>query len=376
MKTYKEIIREAKASGESPRRDKEFKDKHVIQKINHPVAGDDQFAAPKIKKDKTKHASHHDGDDMAVYEEVEQLDELSPNTLHSYIKKSAGNMAGNAAVAAAQASSSMGKSTPDVKRKIKNRMQGITGASGRLADKANQNEEVELDELSQNTLWNYHAKAGADLQAKRKKLEQGKLTMQDLKKGQNRVKGLNRAADKMHEEMSDTEMKKREDIVKGMKKNKEDFKKRYGDRWKSVMYATATKNAMESVEQIDELSKKTLGSYIKKAKTDVAGQAYQLGAKDPLKPKASWSKALGREKHIDKAVDRLTKESVDLDEVFKAGSMKLKDGSSISVTSEQASTLNALFTELNSSNQKKMQERLMSSTDNFNEILAFAKAAL
>jgi len=75
-------------------------------------------------------------------EEVEQLDELSPNTLHSYIKKAAGNMAGNAAVAAAQASSSMRKSSPDVKRKIKNRMTGITGASGRLADKANMNEDA------------------------------------------------------------------------------------------------------------------------------------------------------------------------------------------------------------------------------------------
>lgn len=75
--------------------------------------------------------------DRLTKEEVEQLDELSPNTLHSYIKKAAGNMAGNAAVAAAQASSSMKKSSPDVKRKIKNRMQGISGASGRLADKAN-----------------------------------------------------------------------------------------------------------------------------------------------------------------------------------------------------------------------------------------------
>lgn len=73
-------------------------------------------------------------------EEVEQLDELSPNTLHSYIKKAAGNMAGNAAVGAAQASSSMKKSSPDVKRNIRNRMRGITGASGRLADKANMSE--------------------------------------------------------------------------------------------------------------------------------------------------------------------------------------------------------------------------------------------
>lgn len=50
------------------------------------------------------------------------------------------------------------------------------------------------------------------------------------------------------EHMTDAEKKKREDIVKGMKKNKSELKKKYGSRWKEVMYATATKNAMESVE--------------------------------------------------------------------------------------------------------------------------------
>lgn len=45
--------------------------------------------------------------------------------------------------------------------------------------------------------------------------------------------------------MSEPEMKKREDIVKGMKKNLAGFKERYGERAKSVMYATATKQAMK-----------------------------------------------------------------------------------------------------------------------------------
>ena len=45
--------------------------------------------------------------------------------------------------------------------------------------------------------------------------------------------------------MTDAEMDKREDIVKGMKKNLKGFKDRYGDRAKSVMYATATKTAMK-----------------------------------------------------------------------------------------------------------------------------------
>jgi hypothetical protein len=46
-------------------------------------------------------------------------------------------------------------------------------------------------------------------------------------------------------EMTDAEMKKREDIVKGMKKGMAGFKERYGDRAKNVMYATANKQAMK-----------------------------------------------------------------------------------------------------------------------------------
>ena len=46
-------------------------------------------------------------------------------------------------------------------------------------------------------------------------------------------------------EMTDAEMKKREKIVKGMKKGMAGFKERYGERAKSVMYATANKQAMK-----------------------------------------------------------------------------------------------------------------------------------
>ena len=45
--------------------------------------------------------------------------------------------------------------------------------------------------------------------------------------------------------MSATEMDKREEIVKGMKKKLSDFRARYGNRAKDVMYATATKSAMK-----------------------------------------------------------------------------------------------------------------------------------
>ena len=48
--------------------------------------------------------------------------------------------------------------------------------------------------------------------------------------------------------MTPAEMAKREKMVKSMKKNFASFKKRYGDRAKEVMYATATKQAMKSEE--------------------------------------------------------------------------------------------------------------------------------
>ena len=45
--------------------------------------------------------------------------------------------------------------------------------------------------------------------------------------------------------MTEPEMKKKEEIVKSMKKGIAGFKDRYGDRAKNVMYATATKQAMK-----------------------------------------------------------------------------------------------------------------------------------
>ena len=45
--------------------------------------------------------------------------------------------------------------------------------------------------------------------------------------------------------MTEPEMKKKEEIVKSMKKGLAGFKERYGDRAKNVMYATATKQAMK-----------------------------------------------------------------------------------------------------------------------------------
>ena len=51
--------------------------------------------------------------------------------------------------------------------------------------------------------------------------------------------------------MTKGEEGKKERLVKGMKKNKSDFKKRYGKDADAVMYATATKNAMEDESLVE-----------------------------------------------------------------------------------------------------------------------------
>ena len=107
-------------------------------------------------------------------------------------------------------------------------------------------------------------------------------------------------------EMSPGQMKKREDIVMSMKDKTSYFKKKYGKDWKNVMYATATKQAMakEEVEQIDELSKTTLSSYLDKKKSEYMKGKTQSGSKENAKDI----------QNMGKAHDKMNKEEVELSE--------------------------------------------------------------
>jgi hypothetical protein len=77
----------------------------------------------------------------------------------------------------------------------------------------------------------------------------------------------------MGEEMSDAQMKKREKIVKSMKKGMAGFKDRYGDKWKNVMYATATKQAMKE-DSSDEWDGEFLEEASPVKNQDIADKAY------------------------------------------------------------------------------------------------------
>ena len=120
--------------------------------------------------------------------------------------------------------------------------QGLKGLAGALVKEEPTNAEYdkELDD----------AKAKAE--GKKKQPELTKGYVQAVKQEETEIAVID--ADKMNgvqidtideREMTEPEMKKREEIVKSMKKGMKGFKERYGERAKSVMYATATKQAMK-----------------------------------------------------------------------------------------------------------------------------------
>ena len=138
-------------------------------------------------------------------------------------------------------------------------------------------EEVNLDESFEAIIENEGEQETAKMRAIKSMMNREKANRQRDLAQKARDKGDNEKADKHmdaarkmqreeveldeeplseEEKMSKAQMKKREEIVKSMKKDKKDFKDRYGDKADDVMYATATKMAMKSEEaQLDEAKK-------------------------------------------------------------------------------------------------------------------------
>ena len=145
------------------------------------------------------------------------------------------------------------------------------------------NEEVEqIDELNVRTLRSYRDKAMDDYEDKIDPRKGRKLTSPEAKK---RMQGIQKADDKIQTKkilqrqkmgvseghMTDGQMKKREKIVMSMKPKMKGFKDRYGDDAKNVMYATATKLAMQDentsiFEKVKKVRKKKENNLVVKDK--------------------------------------------------------------------------------------------------------------
>jgi hypothetical protein len=184
------------------------------------------------------------------------------------------------------------------------------------AEKTQKEEVEQIDELKKSTLGSYVSKASRDATIQRKigadfetladksrkpSMKKAATTLSDKYKAKtwSRLAGVDKAVGRLakeeveqvqEREMTSGETAERERIVKGMKKGFSGFRQRYGDKAKSVMYATATKNAMKE-EALEEGKRpegdtvpfvqnaNTSSSPMKKIK-EVAGAAMKKISKD------------------------------------------------------------------------------------------------
>jgi hypothetical protein len=198
-----------------------------------------------------------------------------------------------------------------------------------------------------------------------------------------RLTGAKQAVDKLAPKGAATRIKTSIDKAREAARNRGTEKDDKGKAYYAAQKGIA--KVREEVEQIDELDKKTLASYVKKS----AGVGDRNSLPNAMRDQATaavtgdreWYKKSGRtatnrSTGIQRAADRLAKEEVELDEAFNAGLLKLNDGSSISVNSQDAKLLNQLINGLRQENAKKMMKVAMTDKDGFKEILGFAREAL
>jgi hypothetical protein len=219
-------------------------------------------------------------------EEVEQIDELSKKTMGSYVKKASGaeqpkNVMSPknvplTKIAAYQGDSETGhfgkrfnQATYDKAERLrKNRETGIK----RAVDKITKEEVEQVDELSKATLKSYG----------------------------------NKASDQVRDYVTDKST--------SFKASMNNMKREKG------LQSLQKRKTNEEVEQVDEISKATMGRYINKAKDSIDMTSYRSGIKDgtaissstPYKSNNPLEKKLTkRHKGISMAVKKLTKEDID-----------------------------------------------------------------
>jgi hypothetical protein len=203
-------------------------------------------------------------------EEVEQIDEISKELAGKYLTAPQGKGAnkyktgeGTSSYLNADTMSKHGKS---VTRAIQR------AGTGMSKKPSYYKEEEQLDEVSKKTLGSYIKAASHDVAAKgaftrhfadksraetaAQRPDLARITMKKADKmqdaGMKRRANMAKAVDRLTKEdveqidertLTSGETAKKEDYVKGMKKSVSGFKARYGDKAKSVMYATATSMA-------------------------------------------------------------------------------------------------------------------------------------
>lgn len=249
-------------------------------------------------------------------------------------------------------------------------------------------EDVEqIDEISKAKLFNYINSAATDLRIKSfdAGAEPKKDTDKDSKKRSRRQAGIGRAAKKLafgkvseaieliEEEMTDAQMAKRERIVKSMKKKSATFEKRYGEKAKDVMYATATKMAMEdlnyvNLEMLDEMFA-VIEEYEEKEDREKKGLKHiESHAKKVREVTKKYPVAQRNESVIDQMIA-----AMDLDEEIIT--ITFDNGEEAELERDITESILNIFSDLSEENQFNFEEAISEGIEAFEHALAFIAEA-
>jgi hypothetical protein len=193
---------------------------------------------------------------------IEQIEELKKSTLGSYVKKASSDLHNQSFDHGEDEHRQYGAPEDDPEaeadmqkreRDIENRKKGITRAVNKLTKEEASQEEFTKEMEDQKAKFD-GKKKGADFSkppvytVKQEEVGIDEAThteIQVIDMTDGSQKPQVNIVDLEEKSLTEPEMKKKEEIVKSMKKGIAGFKERYGDRAKQVMYATATKTAKE-----------------------------------------------------------------------------------------------------------------------------------
>lgn len=365
MKSKKVSLKDYWYAKPEDERHRKFLDKHPIDRKEDPAGNkDDVFNATNVKMIDRSGENHgyNPGEDEKVYEDLEEgkktISNMGVRQFDSKYKKSPKKV-----------KLDPDTGTPDVFTPAYRKKKGLSES------------EEQLDELSKKTLGSYIKGASRhkeSLESERDRLDKASRDMQDHSysrsvervkqpgdktsrdiiqhgaailqkaskkaddKAWNRTYGIHTALKKLTKEetnlnelSSDTMMsyakKARKDMASHSSSDEKVGKRKQGlDLAIKRNKAERAKPQYESVEKLDELSKKTLGSYIQNAATSLDGLAYKQGIVDARNSRSKKSSELDRKSGtrlmgIKQAAHKLTKEStMNLSEDKKAAET-LKD---------------------------------------------------
>jgi hypothetical protein len=312
----------------------------VVKLDKEEGADDDKYYTVKREDGTMKKMAPEDM--TKINEEAEQIDELKKSTLGSYVKKASKDLASRAFDHGEDEHRQYGYGDDDKEdervdreeKKIETRQKGISRAATRLA------KEEKIDEAMFPGTKEYEKKYGQSPQQKLKKVGDTEKTAQgEMKKTAKGVMhtrrftemldtykqgGLKTIAEMLVKEEPDNEQFTKE--VEEVKK-KASEKKTPEDEARVAKGKVDAVKVEEDVEELDELSKSTLGSYVKKASDSAAKKAAgstswafrSTAAKNPRVKAAAEkysdedeAKKQKRLAGVTKAVNRLSKEETEI----------------------------------------------------------------